>query len=62
MEQWRPIKALDGAYEASNLGNIRNAKTKRQKAVVFDGHYFKFGFDYVHDKQRHQGWYRYTEQ
>ena len=58
MEHWRLIKALDGAYEASDLGNIRNAKTKRLKATVFDGYYLKFGYDYVYEKQRHQGWYR----
>lgn len=29
MEEWRVIKKSGGLYEASNLGNIRNAKTKR---------------------------------
>ena len=58
MEEWKPIKELDGAYEASSLGNIRNAKTKRQKSIVFDGYYWKFGFDYVFEGKRHMGWYR----
>lgn len=58
MEVWKPIHSLDDKYEASTFGNIRNAKTKKQKSIVFDGHYWKFGFDYVFDGKRHMGWYR----
>ena len=29
MEQWKPIAGLEGKYEVSNLGNIRNSKTGR---------------------------------
>lgn len=28
-EVWRDIKGYEGLYQASNLGNVRNAKTKR---------------------------------
>ena len=58
MEEWKPIKELNGAYEASTLGNIRNAKTKKIKSIAFDGHYWKFGFDYVFKGKRNRGWYR----
>ena len=58
MEVWKPIPSLNDKYEASTLGNIRNAKTKKQKSIVFDGHYWKFGFDYVFQGKRHMGWFR----
>ena len=58
MEIWKPIHSLNDKYEASNEGRIRNIKTKKIKSVVFDGHYWKFGFDYVFDGKRHMGWYR----
>ena len=46
-EIWKTIKKSGGMYEASNLGNIRNAKTKRQikrnvkhNACVVNNKYF----------------------
>lgn len=29
MEEWRPVKRTMGYYEVSNLGRVRNARTKR---------------------------------
>lgn len=57
-EIWKDIVALDGCYQASNMGRIRNKKTKRIKALIFDGHYYKFGYDYSINKVRKRGWYR----
>lgn len=43
-EIWKPIPSLNGAYEASNLGRIRNAKTKRIKSQYQDrGGYMRVG-------------------
>ena len=58
MEEWKPIHSLNDKYEASTFGNIRNTKTKKLKAVVFDGHYWKFGFDYYFEGKEYRGWYR----
>ena len=58
MEEWKPIHSLNDKYEASTIGNIRNTKTKKLKAVVFDGHYWKFGFDYYFEGKEYRGWYR----
>lgn len=57
-EIWRDIEDLDGVYEVSNLGRIRNKKTKNIKSFVYDGHYYKFGYDYTVNKKRRKGWYR----
>ena len=57
-EIWKPIESLHSRYEASNEGRVRNSKTKHINSIVFDGHYYKFGYDYVHEGIRHRGWYR----
>ncbi len=57
-ETWKPIELLDNKYEASTLGNIRNARTKKVKAVIFDGHYCKFGYDYFVNGVEKKGWMR----
>lgn len=57
-EVWKEIEDLDGFYEVSNFGRIRNKKTLHIKAIVFDGYYCKFGYDYVFQKIRKRGWYR----
>ena len=57
-ELWKPIESLHGRYEASTLGRIRNAKNGHIKAQSYDGHYLKFGYDYVHDGQHYHGWMR----
>ena len=57
-EEWKPIIALDSVYEASNKGRIRNSKTHHIKAQVFDGHYYKFGYDYKINNEHKAGWYR----
>lgn len=57
-EIWKPIQSLDCKYEVSNEGRIRNSKTHNIKAQAFDGHYYKFGYDYMNDEIRHRGWYR----
>lgn len=57
-EIWKPILALDSIYEVSTFGRIRNAKTKHIKSIIFDGHYYKFGYDYSINKIRKRGWYR----
>ena len=44
-EIWKNIDDLGSTYEVSNLGRIRNSKTKRIKSIVYDGHYCKFGYD-----------------
>jgi hypothetical protein len=58
MKIWKPIHSLNDKYEASDNGQIRNAKTKKIKSIAFDGHYWKFGYDYVFEGKRHMGWYR----
>ena len=58
LAEWKPILKLNGAYEASADGEIRNTKTKRIKSQCYDGRYMKFGYDYVFDGVRHRGWYR----
>lgn len=58
MEEWKPIATLDGIYEASTQGRIRNTKTHHIKAQVFDGHYYKFGYDYKFNGEHKTGWYR----
>ena len=57
-EIWKPILDLDSYYDVSNLGRIRNHKTGHIKSLVFDGHYYKFGYDYSINKNRKRGWYR----
>ena len=57
-EIWKEIKELDGYYEVSNFGRIRNKKTLHIKSIDFDGHYCKFGYDYTFNKIRKRGWYR----
>ena len=57
-EDWSLIPSLDGKYEDSTLGRIRHAKSKHIKAQIYDGHYFKFGYDYNVNHVRHRGWYR----
>lgn len=49
---------MDSYYDVSNLGRIRNHKTGHIKALSFDGHYYKFGYDYSINKNRKHGWYR----
>jgi len=58
MEVWKGIKALDNFYEVSTKGRIRNSKTGHIKAIVYDGHYCKFGYDYKYNNQHKTGWYR----
>lgn len=58
MEIWKPIVDLDGKYEASTDGRIRHSITKHIKAQIFDGHYYKFGYDYYLNHKRLRGWYR----
>ena len=57
-EIWKEIEDLDGFYEVSNFGRIRNKKTLHIKSIIFDGHYCKFGYDYTIQKVRKRGWYR----
>lgn len=57
-EYWKPIEILDGKYEASTSGRIRNAQTKKLKAIVYDGHYCKFGYDYFIEGKEKKGWMR----
>lgn len=57
-EIWKPIVTLHGKYEASTFGRIRNSKTHHIKAIIFDGYYYKFGYDYSVNKIRYRGWYR----
>lgn len=57
-EIWKPIEFLDSKYEASSLGRIRHTKSKHIKAIIFDGHYCKFGYDYYIDGQEKKGWMR----
>lgn len=57
-EIWKPIALLDNKYEASSGGRIRLAKSKRVKAIVFDGHYCKFGYDYSIGGVEKKGWMR----
>ena len=57
-EQWEPIGLLDGKYEASTFGRIRHTQSKRIKAIVFDGHYCKFGYDYYIGGVEKKGWMR----
>lgn len=57
-EIWKPIVALHGKYDASTFGRIRNSKTLHIKAIIFDGYYYKFGYDYSVNKIRYRGWYR----
>jgi hypothetical protein len=57
-EIWKKINYLHGRYEASSYGRIRNSETKHIKAQVFDGHYYKFGYDYIYEGNRYRGWYR----
>ena len=57
-EQWKPIASLHNKYEASTKGRIRHSKSQRIKAIVFDGHYCKFGYDYNFDGGRYRGWMR----
>ena len=57
-EIWKEIEKLDGYYEVSNLGRIRNKKTLHIKSIVFDGYYCKFGYDYSINNVRKKGWYR----
>ena len=33
---WRPVVGFEGKYEVSNMGEVRNAKTKRPKKVCWD--------------------------
>ena len=57
-EIWKKIADLHGRYEVSTYGRIRNSVTKHIKTQIFDGHYYKFGYDYVENKTRYRGWYR----
>lgn len=57
-EEWKPIELLDSKYEASSLGRIRHTKSKKVKAIVFDGHYCKFGYDYYIGGVEKKGWMR----
>ena len=57
-EEWVSIADLHNRYEVSNFGRIRNSVTKHIKAQVFDGHYYKFGYDYVYNHKRFRGQYR----
>ena len=57
-EIWKNIDDLGSTYEVSNLGRIRNSKTKRIKSIVYDGHYCKFGYDCQINGERKRGWYR----
>lgn len=38
-EIWRPIVGYEKYYEVSNLGNIRNAKSKRIRSISHTKHY-----------------------
>ena len=38
METWKPIKDYEGLYEVSDLGNVRNANTKRILKGGLKGH------------------------
>ena len=57
-EIWKNIDELGDTYEVSNLGRIRNKKTNHIKSIVFDGHYYKFGYDCKINGVRKRGWYR----
>lgn len=57
-EIWKNIDELGNTYEVSNLGRIRNSKTKNIKSLVYDGHYYKFGYDCKINGKRCRGRYR----
>lgn len=37
MEIWKDIKGFEGLYQVSDLGNVRNAKSKNLKALNLNG-------------------------
>lgn len=54
VEEWGPVvlEFIKGSYEVSNLGRIRNAKTKRVlKPIEADG-YLKFNYPTVEGKEK----------
>lgn len=57
-EEWKDIEDLDSVYQVSNFGRVRKKSNHRIKAIVWDGRYYKFGYDYPKDGMEHKGWYR----